>query len=90
MALKHLLLASFGLLAELRGDVSLAFLLLLVGFSAHDDGNVGHLQHFIRGVLLEDLAEVFLPMGVVNQNVDISRALPSRGFGGPKLLIVPH
>jgi len=76
-------------LAELRGDVSLALLLLLIGFTAHDNGNVSHFQHFIRGVLLEDLAEVLLSMGVINQDIDISGALPSRSFGGPEPLIIP-
>jgi len=70
-------------LAAIIGETYIAFLLLFICFTAHDNRNVSYIHHLLRRVFLEDLAEVLFPMCVVDQDVNIARALSSLGFAKP-------
>ena len=70
-------------LAAIIGETNIAFLLLLVCFTAHDDRDISYIHHLLRRVLLEDLAEVLFPVSIVDQDVNIARALSSLGFTKP-------
>ena len=83
-----------GLLAisELRSHFlgwRLAFLLLLVVFTTHNDGDVSDVKEFLARVFLKDLTEVLLSVSIVNENVDISGALSSSYLSKAKRLILP-
>lgn len=67
----------------------LAFLLLLVGFTTHDDGDVSDFHELLVGVFLEYLAEVLLSVSVVNENVNVSGALSSGYLSEAKGLLLP-